>query len=384
MPNPKKKMQILALIGLLMILVLILGIYFLLTGTIDITKLPESAKLLINGKEYESTPNFHKRLFVGEYLVQISADDYTPFSQKIKITPASHYQIKEPIIPFISSKVLANSVTALSKQTDDREEYYYVSGSVLYATKKDFNPIAKTANSFSGVTKIRWSPDKKLAIIFRPNSTELFDFQRYDLISQTIKSWESEIKDALWLDQDNIVLYFERGEEKSLILTNAQRTKNEIIADLRPYVSNGATILLVPASSNEVFIVGKDLIKANLSTKQITPITNSGNLLSGKVSPDEKYLFINSQQGGVFYNIATNELINVEINSPVQGYDWLGEKLYLANDGKLGMVEPTLPKPLFFNEKPQEIIQNINDLIMIDKTVAFISANSLYNVNIKL
>lgn len=383
-PNPKRKIGLVVSAIIIILLIIALGAYFLLTGVLEITKLPSNASVLINGREYSGQTEVRKRLLAGDYLVQINAPDHTPYWQKIKLKNASTTLIEEPIIPLIASKPLAQNVSMLDKSPFNDKKYYFVSEGVLFESDNDFNNIPKTPRTVHNVQKISWSPSGQLALLFQGQKTELYDFRRYDIISQTIVDWGTEIKEALWLDEENIISYYQMNSgEKNLVLTNHQRTKHEVIADLRNYVDNSAKFIMVPASQSEIYIIGKDLIKVNIATREVVPITTSGNLISGAISPDKKYIALTTASGLTYYNTTTNQTVDIKHAGTINAFAWYGDKLYAISEGRLFISSAQLLEPMYFNQTPSEILLTCDEIVVLDRLIAIKSNGVLYNINIK-
>jgi len=56
-----------------------------INGTLDVNTFPPDATIIINNKEYGSTPNTIKDLLIGTYTVKLSKEGYKPFSKIVTI-----------------------------------------------------------------------------------------------------------------------------------------------------------------------------------------------------------------------------------------------------------------------------------------------------------
>lgn len=380
MPNPRKKI-ILIVVIILGILAIIGGLcYWLLFGTLEITNLPQNSKLVINGKEYAVSTNFSKRFLIKEYLVQIEADGYIPFSQKIKIKPAQKNILNEPLKKFFVSKPIAQNTTSIST-FNDSNKFYYISDGILYKSDKEFNSEALTGKTMSGVTNIFWSPDQKLAITLKEYNAALFDFKQYDILNQTSTPWRDNIKNAVWLNNEKILYYYAPPTgEKSLISTNKAHTELETLLDLRPYIESNSDLILVPGSNLDIFIIGKDVINFNLSTRLATPITNSGNILKGVISPDKKYLALLTQDSLVYYDIQNKKLIETDGKPTLSLAAWINNKTYFISDGRLCVVDPISTKTIVFNSQQIPLLNKTSQITSIDSEILILSDSQLFSI----
>ncbi len=383
MPNPKKKLGL--LISVIVGCLIIVGglIFWLIYGTLEIHDLPKTSKVYIDGVEYNAEGIFSKKLIVKSYNLQITADNFVPYSEKIKIKSAKQNIIKEPLKPFLLSKPLADNVTNVSNSTD-KKFYYYISDGVLFKADKDLNTKKLTAKTMDKVNNIYWSPNQSLAITLKENSAQLFDFKQYDILSQSITPWRNDIKSALWLNNERIIYYYAPPTgEKSLISTNKAHDNLETLLDLRQYTEDNADLILVPGSDLDIYIVGKDVLEFNLSTRQITPITNSGNIIKGVISPDKKYLALLTQKSLVFYDILNKDIINTNALPTIPLLTWLDKKVYFISDGRLAVTSPNESNIVYFNKEHNALLEKAKQVANIEKSIIFLIDNKLYKVEVK-
>lgn len=76
-------------------------------GTLDIVTFPSGASILINGKDYGSTPNTIYKLLIGDYKVQIFKAGYVTVNKTLSVTEGENISMNENLI--ISKRQTSNA-----------------------------------------------------------------------------------------------------------------------------------------------------------------------------------------------------------------------------------------------------------------------------------
>ncbi len=316
--------------------------YFLATGNLVLSVTPADVEITVDGQTASGSETL--KLKPGSYTVKIEKSGYVSYEKEVTITrlKTETVQLELKLIPspeqIFSEKiqdfylvsgdtiVLGNGGKTLYKlgeqilQSVIKGRQTEEENTIEDETSPLLTKTAITPDTLANVQDIIWHPSESLAIfkIKQDKSklaatpfansdvangkimTWLYDFKRYDLVSQESHFWGADIGDIVWSpDGENVYYYYApAGGEKTLIsaskgnqsLERLLNLKDESIENPRLAISpDGKYLTLVPRSkqyeTNYVYLL-------EILTKKLTKIVETGNNLGAKFAPDsEKILY---------------------------------------------------------------------------------------------
>ena len=346
-PKKPSKFKSFCAIFVIIFLLIIAGAaawwYFLATGNLVLSVTPADVKITVDGQTASASETL--KLKPAQYLVKIEKQDYVSYEKEITITKlkTETIQLELKLIPspeqIFSEKiqdfylingdiiVLGNSGKTLYKleqqalqsevkgrQTEEGED----------ATKEETTPsLTKTAitpDTLANVQDIIWHPLESLAIFkikqdksklantpFANSNvangkemTWLYDFKRYDLVSQESHFWGADIGDIVWSPDGESVYYYyaPAGGEKTLISASKGNQNLERLLNLKEQEIESPQISISPDGKYLSFVPRSKNYETNyvylleILTKKLTKIVETGNNLGAKFSSDsQKALF---------------------------------------------------------------------------------------------
>ena len=291
----KRQKKIFAVILLLILAAAVILYIIFWQPIIDIQPQPKDAQISIDGHKaigkIRTTPGVHK--------IKISASGYIDWEKSIKMSLGS----RQTVSPALKKLPVAKTLVAFESQflvsgRPGMDDLIYLSnsGKTIFATfpnlEKDGKALVTnlTADVFSGVKNLIYSSDRQLAIYQTSQGTTLFDFHRYDLVSQTSSFWNNLIGDIVFSPDSSQVLYYyadPQTGEKSLIKATNGNQNMERVADLREQNLQNPQ-LVWSADGKKALIVEKDVYIFDIYTKTLSKITDLGNISEATFTPDSQ------------------------------------------------------------------------------------------------
>lgn len=212
-------------------------------------------------------------------------------------------QIVVPAEPLPQPTVVAQAKISNLALSADKTSFVYLgnSGKTIYRRTKD-KEVGLTADRLVGINKIIYSPDLETALFLKKDGLYLFDFKRYDLVSQEEKLVSPNVSDAVF-SLNSQSFYYALQDDKtgqmSLIWEKPKEQKKEIVLDLRP-LSLEKPVLAISSDNKSMALVGQsgvreknDLYVFDLETKKAVKITIGGQNTEARFTPEGKIIFTN-------------------------------------------------------------------------------------------
>jgi len=80
-------------------------------GSLDVMTEPSGASIIIDGKNYGTTPNTLNKILVGDYTVQLKMDGYAQVNKKINITEGSGDMLNEILVKSVATPSAATTTS---------------------------------------------------------------------------------------------------------------------------------------------------------------------------------------------------------------------------------------------------------------------------------
>ncbi|MCL5410740.1 MAG: PEGA domain-containing protein [Patescibacteria group bacterium] len=312
------------LISAVIVLAIVFGVWILSNSFVSVKVSPREASVFVDG-EPVSVNSFgfaKERLSLGSHLVKVELDGYVSSIKTITLkrgTTNSQYVVLKQNPPITEVAKNGQFLTA----GNNSNEFFYLGndGGTIYKTEVGLNDSGKiltstdavTNSNLFGIEEIIWSPKKDLALFRKSDGIYIFDFKKYDFVSQTETLWGENIGSIAWSPDNSKIAYYS-PVEKTLIFSNLDNSSkqriinlgNEGITDPRLFWSpDSEWLLLVPnnasKSSNKIYLL-------DAYSKTIKELTTTGNKTDAVFSPNSDKVFYLTQ--GRAINDTTVSTIN--------------------------------------------------------------------------
>ncbi|MEI6498932.1 MAG: hypothetical protein WCO23_03140 [bacterium] len=325
MRHELKKLKLIYNSLFVIIFLIILGaVWFFSQSFLTIDISPRSAKVTVdNAPLVVKTSGIAKKTFKpGKHTIRAEADGYIGYQADIVLTRGRLKTISITLTKApeaLSGGGLITTGNALS-------ESYYLgdNGTAIYRAILGINngDVSLTENRqitpqrLSDVKELIWSPDKDLALIRKSDKIDIFDFKKYNFISQTELFWGKDIGSIAWAPDNSEIAYYyaPAGGEKSLMLTNQTNTATERVFNFadsgidKPVLkwsSDSHWLLIIPKNRD---ISTNKLYLFDAFTRTMKQITETGNQVDAIFSTDAKQIIYAT------YSIDPNETMPYAIS----------------------------------------------------------------------
>jgi len=303
------------LISAVIILAIVFGVWVLSNSFVSVKVSPRDASVFIDGESVDvnSFGFAKKRLSLGSHFVKVELDGYVSVIKTLSLrrgsTNSQDIALKEnpPVVD------VAKNGQFLIKGNNPNEFFYLGNdGSAIYRTKVELNEngtILTSANAVTnsnlfGIEEIIWSPKKDLALFRKSDGIYIFDFKKYDFVSQTETLWGENVGSIAWSPDNSKIAYYST-EEKTLIFSNLDNSNKQRIVNLDEegitnpklvWSPDSEWLLLIPnnssKSSNKIYLL-------NAYSKTLKKLTETGNNLDAVFSPDNNKVFYSSKSKAI-------------------------------------------------------------------------------------
>lgn len=258
---------------------------------------PGTAQVTLDGQSISS--GVPLRLPPGTYEIRVEADGYltTTTTTKLGISQIVNLPVELRLIPAAQTMI---GGLAYPVMTPDRESIMYLgqSGKQFLKVATDLGSdgtaqvTAISAERFSDIARVVWSPDRTLAIMQKTSgATSLFDFKRYDFLTQEERALENNLRSVTWHPADPLIIGFRSTPdgERSLISQHITSGKVERLIDLRSQGFVDPQLSWSP-DGRTVAIVENRIVLYTVATRTLTTLGNSEGTDSVLWSPTSQLL----------------------------------------------------------------------------------------------
>lgn len=280
-------------------------------GFIYIKPLPPISKVVFDGKVYPVRMGTAKIIAdPGEYQLQIIADGYASYNQKIVVKRGFNKTMPVNLTQNQSPVLAAESGQYLTKGSDFDNGYYIGdAGTRIFRVKyeidsesqlKVYENLALTDNRINGVKEFILSPTKELALFRKNDGVYLFDFNKYDFINQTERLWGENIYSITWAPDNSKIAYVYAPPlgERTLVFSNLTNTEITRIINLKEQNISNPLLHFAP-DSRFMTIIPRDVLPErnklylfDTYLRKLTVANENGYQYDSLFSPDaNKILF---------------------------------------------------------------------------------------------
>ena len=338
-----------------------------------------------------------KTMKAGTYLVKVEADGYMGFGELKTFRRGLVTKINVDLKELPEPSKIGNG-NLIEKQDDNNFLYLDSSGSKIYKSTvaiKDEKEIVietrvVTNSHLSGIKEIVWSPNKQLALFRKDDGIFLFDFQKYDFVSQKESFWGKDISGMAWSPDNSKIAYYYNppGGEKTLIFSDIANTIQNRILNLAElgindpvlkWSNNSQWLLIIPRNkdynTNKIYLF-------NTYNKTIKEITEIGNQVDAVFSLDDKEILYATYSKDTVNPISLliskmdmsgENQESLEIRSILSKTAWRNEKnlvavVYDQNEGQRKIINFNIEDKQSFAIQPKNAdIKSVESLISLNE-----------------
>lgn len=265
-----------------------------------ITISPSEATVVVDGQQV-GTGSAVVNLKYGEHTIEGSKDGYAGWREQLKVRGGQNPIVKINLAPLPVVKLIDSGVTSVGLSKDrknilmsgDRGRIFY-SYSISDGQKTQISRV-----DFGVAQRVKWSPNKYLAFIWRPDGTAgLADLKRYDLVNQEFKLWGKGNLDLAWsADGKEVVYIYKPGTgEFSLIQADAGNHQPDRIYDLRSTKITHPYLEWIK-DGKQLMVADKDIYIYTFYTHELKQLTTSGDVKFGRLIPDSQTIIYATRTG---------------------------------------------------------------------------------------
>lgn len=279
------------------------GYVFFWHGTISLSATPVGSSITID--EVSGVDRLTVTLAPGTYPITVTAPGYITYHGSATLKPGQTTEQSVALRPIPAPVRLSEQHIQFLELDSERTSLLYLepSSQTIFRlvgsnpTKPTRDPI--TPNRFSDVTDITWSPNRQLALYRAAGHLRLYDFNRYDLVNQTVSDWPAEIGSVVWQPNGEQVIYFYSKPstgERTLVRATKDNTEPERIFNFEGTDLTNPTLVAAP-NGKTIALLERTVSLFDVFSKQVHPIDAGGAVTALRWSPTSDRLFYETSTG---------------------------------------------------------------------------------------
>lgn len=301
---------------------------YLFYGSVDLQVMVEPTDALIKIDEQAGVAGkFEGKLKPGWHTINSSKKGYASSLTKVKLWGGRDKEVAVKLAELPKASSLLENLTSVELSEDWNNILISGDGGTNFYK---YNPGTgeKTAISklnFGKVKRVKWSPNRYLAFIWREDETAgLVDLKRYDLVNQEFKLWGKAGKgflDLAWSPDGKEVAYvYQPGDgEFSIIRADAGNQTLERVYDLRGTQITNPYMEWAP-DGKKLMVADKDVYTYTFYTHEWKNLTNNGAVALARLSLDGRYVFYTTKDG--LFRIDLDGTGNQRLDDQVESLTW--------------------------------------------------------------
>lgn len=296
---------------------------FLWRGRVTVTVTPTEATVTVGDRS--GSGRQVRTLSPGTYPVHAEAPGFVAFSGSV--TLKRHGQEQVDIVLKAAPVPVRLSEQRVQFLTLDPEQasllYLDPGAQTVYRLRFDdpAKPVidAITPDRLEGIGTFLWSPDRQLALYRQGGDLKLYDFNRYDLVNQTVTGWPSEVKSIDWRPDGAKVAYLFADPttgERTLIRATRDNDEAERIFNFGPTAITDPTITWSP-DGKTIAVVEKNLFLFDVFSKTLKQLSVPGPITAVRWSPQSERLLFETESGQLGLIGTGGEVSQLSVPGPI-------------------------------------------------------------------
>lgn len=324
----KTKILIMVSVGIAVLAALVFMLFFY-QARLTIIPTPTNAIILISGQPIAAgTPI---KLSPGTYNIEVSSEGYLTTTQSVGLGVSQVIDLAIELRQIPTIQTFTGGVKFPTMTTDggnilylgrDGKQFFKVSTNLDASGNAKVDPI--TTERFSDIKSVYWSADRSL-VLYQTNAgaTKLFDFKRYDFLSQEEKDFGSTIKNLTWNPSENQFIAFESttGGDRSLIRKNILSDQTDRLIDLRAYNLTNPSLSWSP-DGRTVAVLENALYLFDINTRSLKQIADTTNVKNASWAPESDKLLLEFDGSLSILTIADSAIAKLDIGNSIVKSTW--------------------------------------------------------------
>ncbi|GEM_PF-3052963 len=309
-------------IGLLITALVIVGAgglywFVLKSPKLVVAPSPANAEVSVDGSTIHASK---VEVAPGEHTVKVTSPDYVDYVKKVTLKRGQQLVLPVLLKPIPSPVVLSSDIATLPSFADGSNVYFLGnSGRTIYRTRHNSGQATvsiepMTPDTLSDIQDIVWRSDAEAALLKRSDGIYFYDFQRRDLVNQSMTLWGKDIDQLAWSPSGIQVAYTYYGSngEQTLIFADVQNKNIRRVANLAKEGIDHPSLQWSPDGQQLLLLARSPQKKTNylysldIFTQKVTQLTEVGEVEGARWSPDGKhiaYVTVGKDSSGATANI---------------------------------------------------------------------------------
>jgi hypothetical protein len=319
-------------LGLVILVVAVFALFFY-QARLTVIPTPGDAELLLNGQPISAgTP---QKLPPGHYELVTRATDYLSETTGLDLSIGENrtVTINLRLIPEIQ-RMTSDVRFVVPTASATKELLYLGKGGRQFfrlptTTGSDgqFKAEAISAERFQNLTNVAWSPDRTLAILQTSDGrTMLFDFKRYDFLSQEERDLGSNLRSLAWHPSEKTIIAFEStpAGERSLVRADILSGKTERLIDLRAYQLTDPILSWSP-NGRKLLLIENGIYLYDITTRSVTKLAKSDGAKAASWNPASEQIVVEFADNLAIIKLSDQSLIELAFRVPLAKTTWLSD-----------------------------------------------------------
>lgn len=278
---------------------------FFWRGELSVTVTPSTATVSIG--ETSGVGALTQTVVPGLYTVRSEAAGFIPYQRELTIARDESKTLSVDLRPLPEATKLADSVVQFMALDQERQSLLYLVPSAKRVERLSLrNPNAPSADAitpdrFSEVKDFVWSPNRQLAFYREGGTLRQYDFNRYDLVNQTVTDWPSQVQAVDWRPDGEKVAYVYADSatgERTLVRAGRSNEDPERIYNFGSTAITNPQIRWAP-DGKSIAIWEKNLFVLDVFSAELRQLDVGATVTNATWSPTSDRLLFQTETGSL-------------------------------------------------------------------------------------